>query len=188
MAVLRSITLVSAATYIEYALGLVVSIWIARTLGPADFGRYAFTLWLCGWLMTCSNHALTTSSTKFIAEADGAGAPGIASHIAHRLSGYQHLSTLVVVTLFVLLTALVRPDEWQQFLLPVTVYVVIAVAAKANYFMLVAIEKGQERFEPAAISTVLSGVIGIGLIGSATLIHAPVIDFIALFAVAWSST
>ena len=184
MAVLRSITLVSAATYVEYALGLVVSIWIARTLGPADFGRYAFTLWLCGWLMTCSNHALTTSSTKFIAEADGAGAPDIASHIAHRLSGYQHLSTLIVLALFVLMTAIIQPSEWQQFLLPVTVFVVIAVAAKANYFMLVAIEKGQERFEPAAISTVLTGVIGIGLIGSATLIHAPVIDFIALFAVA----
>ena len=184
LAVLRSITLVSAATYIEYALGLVVSIWIARTLGPADFGRYAFTLWLCGWLMTCSNHALTTSSTKFIAEADGAGRPDVASHIAHRLSQYQHLSTFVVMTLFVAATCVIRPAEWKQLLLPVTVLVVIAVAAKANYFMLVAIEKGQERFEPAVLSTVLTGVLGIGLIGAATLAHAPVIDFIALFAVA----
>lgn len=184
MAVLRSITMVSAATYIEYALGLVVSIWIARTLGPADFGRYAFTLWLCSWLITCSNHALTTSSTKFIAEADGAGSPELAAHIAHRLSRYQHLSTLLVIVLFVVATAIVQPDEWRQFLWPVTVYVVIAVAAKANYFMLVAIEKGQERFEPASFSTVVSGVLGIGLIGAAALAHAPVIDFIALFAVA----
>lgn len=184
MAVLRSITLVSAATYVEYALGLVVSIWIARTLGPADFGRYAFTLWLCGWLMTCSNHALTTSSTKFIAEADGAGRPDVASHIAHRLSRYQHLSTLIVLALFGFTTWIIQPQEWKQWLLPVTVLVMISVAAKANYFMLVAIEKGQERFEPGSYSTVLSGAIGVVLIGAATLVHAPVIDFIALFAVA----
>lgn len=182
--VLRSITMVSAATYIEYALGLVVSIWIARTLGPADFGRYAFVLWLCGWLMTCSNHALTTSSTKFIAEADGAGEPDVASHIAHRLTRYQHISTLIVLALFVVVAGIVRPNEWRPFLPQVMLFVIIAVAAKANYFMMVAVEKGQERFEPASLSTVLSGVFGIGLIGAATLAHAPLIDFIALFAVA----
>ena len=70
LAVLRSVTIVSVSTYIEFAIGFVVSVWIARALGPADFGRYAFTVWLCGWLIVCSNHALTTSSTKFIAEAD----------------------------------------------------------------------------------------------------------------------
>ena len=73
VAVLRSIGIVTVSTYIEYALGLLMSVWIARSLGPSDFGRYAFTVWLCGWLIVCSNHALTTSSTKFIAEADGMG-------------------------------------------------------------------------------------------------------------------
>ncbi|GAB2578924.1 oligosaccharide flippase family protein [Dyella jejuensis] len=184
MAVLRSVTLVSAATYVEYALGLVVSIWIARTLGPADFGRYAFTVWLCSWLMTCSNHALTTSSTKFIAEADGAGRPDIASHIAHRLSRYQHLSSFIVVLLFVAGTLVIRPVEWRQSLLPVTLLVIVAVVAKANYAMLVAIEKGQESFEPVSIATVLSGVIGVGLIGAATAVHAGMVTFFALFAVA----
>ena len=184
MAVLRSVTLVSASTYVEYALGLVVSIWIARTLGPADFGRYAFTVWLCSWLMTCSNHALTTSSTKFIAEADGAGRPDIASHIAHRLSRYQHLSSFIVVVLFVAATLIIRPNEWRQSLLPVMALVIVAVVAKANYAMLVAIEKGQESFEPVSIATVLSGVIGVGLIGAATAAHAGMVAFFALFAVA----
>ena len=68
IAVLRSVTIVSLSSYVEFALGLVVSIWIARALGPDDFGRYAFIVWLCSWLITCSNNALTTSSTKFIAE------------------------------------------------------------------------------------------------------------------------
>jgi O-antigen/teichoic acid export membrane protein len=184
LAVLRSVTIVSVSSYIEYALGLVVSIWIARALGPTDFGRYAFTVWLCGWLITCSNHALTTSSTKFIAEADGAGATRIASHIAHRLSQMQHLSSLIVMAIFLLAVFIIRPDEWQGFLLPVTALVVIATVAKANYGMLVAIEKGQEHFEPEAIAVVGAGVIGIVLVIGATLAHAGLLAFIALFAIA----
>lgn len=182
LAVLRSVTIVSVSTYIEYALGLVVSIWIARALGPADFGRYAFTVWLCGWLITCSNNALTTSSTKFIAEADGAGEPGIASHISHRLGQLQHASSFIVLALFVLATFIVRPTEWNQFLLPVTGLVVIAVAAKANYAMLVALEKGQEHFEPEAIATVVAGVIGVALVIGAATMHAGLLAFIAIFA------
>lgn len=184
MAVLRSVTLVSVATYVEYALGLVVSIWIARTLGPADFGRYAFTVWLCSWLMTCSNHALTTSSTKFIAEADGAGRPDLASHIAHRLSRYQNLSSLVVMLLFVAAIVVIRPVEWRQSLWPITGLVIVAVVSKANYAMLVAIEKGQESFEPVSIATVLAGAINVGLITAATVAHADMVAFFALFAVA----
>lgn len=182
--VLRSVTIVSVSTYIEYALGLVVSIWIARALGPADFGRYAFTIWLCGWLITCSNHALTTSSTKFIAEADGAGARSIAAHIAWRLGRVQTISSAVVIGLFLLGTWITRPTEWSDLWLPVTALVAVAVVAKANYAMLVAIAKGQERFEPEAIATVLAGLIGVVLIIAATWLHAGLLAFVALFAVA----
>ena len=183
LAVLRSVTIVSISTYIEYALGLIVSVWIARALGPADFGRYAFTVWLCGWLIVCSNNALTTSSTKFIAEANGAGAPDLASHIAHRLSQIQHVSSFVVIALFVLAACIAQPNEWGQFMLPVIGIIAVSVVAKANYAMLVAIEKGQERFEPEAIATVLTGVIGIALVIGAAMVHAGLLAFIAIFAI-----
>lgn len=184
LAVLRSVTIVSVSTYLEYALGLVISVWIARALGPADFGRYAFTIWLCGWLIVCSNNALTTSSIKFIAEVEGSGAMQTASHLSHRLSRMQHLSSLVVLLLFVLVSFVFRPTEWSALLVPVTALVIVAVAAKANFSMLVAIEKGQERFEPGAIATVIGGVIGIVLITAATLVHGGLLAYIAIFAVA----
>lgn len=184
MEVLRSVTIVSVATYIEYALGLVFSIWIARALGPTEFGRYAFTIWLCGWLIICSNHALTTSSTKFIAEAHGAGEPDVAAHISHRLIQYQHLSSFIVLALFVIATFIIRPTEWDHFLLPVTALVVIAVTAKAGYGMLAAVATGQERFEPEAIAAVLAGVLGLPLVIGAALLHQGVLTFIAIFALA----
>jgi O-antigen/teichoic acid export membrane protein len=182
-AVLRSVTIVSVSTYIEYALGLVVSVWIARALGPADFGRYAFIVWLCGWLILCSNNALTTSSTKFIAEACGAGARDLASHIAHRLSQIQHLSSFVVIALFISVAWITQPVEWDGFLLPIIGIIAISVVAKANYAMLVAIEKGQERFEPEAIATVLAGVFGVALVIGAALAHAGLLAFMAIFAI-----
>lgn len=184
IAVLRSVGIVTVSTYIEYALGLLMSVWIARSLGPADFGRYAFTIWLCGWLIVCSNHALTTSSTKFIAEADGMGDPGLASHLAARFSRIQHLSSFVVIALFVAIAWLFHPAEWDRSLLPVVALVVIAVVAKANYAMLVAIGKGQERFEPEAVATVVGGVVGMLLVLAAMVLHAGLVDFVALFAVA----
>jgi len=184
IAVLRSVGIVTVSTYIEYALGLLMSVWIARSLGPSDFGRYAFTVWLCGWLMVCSNHALTTSSTKFIAEADGMGDPALASHLAARFSRIQTISSIVVIGLFVLVGYLFQPSEWHGALLPIMGLVVVAVVAKANYAMLVAIGKGQERFEPEAVATVIGGIVGMLLVLAAMLLHADLVSFVALFAVA----
>ncbi|WP_430390374.1 oligosaccharide flippase family protein [Dyella sp. 20L07] len=183
-AILRSVTIVSVSSYIEFALGLLVSVWIARALGPSDFGRYAFTVWLCSWLIVCSNHALTTSSTKFIAEADGAGTTNVASHIAYWLDQVQHKSSFIVIALFLLALLVIQPEEWRAGLVPAAALVVIATVSKANYAMRVAIAKGQEHFEPEAIATVLAGVIGIGLVLVATFAHAGLLAFIGIFAVA----
>lgn len=183
MAALRSVALVSASTYVEYALGLFISVWIARALGPADFGRYAFTVWLCGWLMTFSNHALTTSSTKFIAEAYGADIPNIASHISYRLARNQAWSCAVVIGLFFVGVAIIRPKEWTGFILPITALVAIGVVAKANYSLWVAISKGQERFEPVSIATVISGVIMLTLVVLATVFQAGLLAFVGIFTI-----
>jgi len=184
LAVLRSVGIVTVSTYIEYALGLLMSVWIARALGPSEFGRYAFTVWLCGWLIVCSNHALTTSSTKFIAEADGMGQPALASHLAARFSRIQTWSSAAVIALFIVVAAAFRPSEWDASLLPIMALVVVAVVAKANYAMLVAIGKGQERFEPEAIATVVAGIVGMLLVLTAMLLRAGLVTFVALFAVA----
>ncbi|WP_266182505.1 oligosaccharide flippase family protein [Dyella humicola] len=183
LAVLRSVAIVSVSAYIEYGLGLLISVWVARALGPADFGRYAFTVWLCRWLIICSNHALTTSSMKFIAEADGAGREDIASHVASGLNRVQHVSLCLVLVAFALISFIVKPVEWRVFLGPMIVLSIVAVSARANYAMRVAISKGQEHFEPEAIATVLSGVLTVALVIAATVVHADLLAFIAIYAV-----
>ena len=69
IALLRNVAWVAMAGYIEAAVGLLAGVLIARTLGPTDYGHYAFAIWLCGVLIMAGNHGLPTSSIKFIAEA-----------------------------------------------------------------------------------------------------------------------
>lgn len=184
LALLRSVGIVTVSTYIEYALGLLMSVWVARALGPADFGRYAFTVWLCGWLIVCSNHALTTSSTKFIAEAEGMQRGDLAAFMSDYFARLQRKSSAAVVVLAGVAMALVQPPEWQGHAWQVVPLVVIAVVTKANYAMMVAVAKGYERFEPEAIATVAGGVLAALLCLGALVTNAGLVDFVALFTVA----
>jgi O-antigen/teichoic acid export membrane protein len=112
------------------------------------------------------------------------GDPRLASSLAARFSRIQGWSSLVVIGLFALVAVIFRPSEWDQSLLPIMLLVVVAVVAKANYAMLVAIGKGQERFEPEAVATVIGGVVGMLLVLGAMFAHAGLLSFVALFAVA----
>ena len=64
IALLRNVALVAMASYVESAVGLLAGVLIARTLGPTDYGHYAFGIWLCGALIMAGNNALPTSSSS----------------------------------------------------------------------------------------------------------------------------
>ena len=52
---------------------MVLSIALARKLGPDQYGSYAFALWLVGLGALLSNLGVSAASTKFISEYQGAG-------------------------------------------------------------------------------------------------------------------
>lgn len=52
---------------------LVLSVALARKLGPEQYGTYSFALWLVGLGALLSNMGISVASTKFIAEYQGAG-------------------------------------------------------------------------------------------------------------------
>ena len=61
----------SIGVYTEYILGMLVSILIARHLGPADFGIYSLVVWLVSCGVTLTNAGSTTTMIKFVAELRG---------------------------------------------------------------------------------------------------------------------
>jgi len=68
---LRNTLFSSVGVYTEYLLGMLVSILIARHLGPADFGIYSLVVWLVACGVTLTNAGTTTTTIKFVAELRG---------------------------------------------------------------------------------------------------------------------
>ena len=72
---LRAALQMTGSTYVIYAAGLVVSALIARSIGPEQFGRYSYLVWLAGVLILISNNGLTTSGIRFVSECLGRDSP-----------------------------------------------------------------------------------------------------------------
>lgn len=181
--ILRNAAISSLGIYTEYVLGLIVSIWIARSLGPTEFGHYAFIIWLCGWLMLASNHALPTSAIKFIAEARGSGGEELAHSVGHHMLQLQIMSSAIIVALFLVGVTIDSPDDWKGSVAIIAVLVAVAVYSKAGYTMLSSIAKGYEQFRPAAVSAFISGLVNVTLVGAWSLAHGTVRGYTAIFAV-----
>jgi O-antigen/teichoic acid export membrane protein len=185
LSVLRNTAIVSVAGYIETSIGLLVSIAIARALSPEDFGHYAFAVWLCGFAVSVSNHGLTTTSIKFLAELRGAGRRDTALHLAHRLMLYQRVSLLFVLAAFLLFAFVNPPEDWKQNLLGMTALGVIAIWGRAGYWMIGAIGKGFDRFEPENLAVVIAAVVNVSLVSVWAVIDGPAIGYFAIFSL-WS--
>jgi O-antigen/teichoic acid export membrane protein len=80
-ALMRAALLTTGSTYIAFVLGLLVSVLIARVLGPEDYGRYAYVVWLSGILIMLTNNGLNMTGTKFVSEALGREEPETAARI-----------------------------------------------------------------------------------------------------------
>ncbi len=183
MSVLRNVAMLSLSSYAELAFGLILGVVIARSLGSAEFGNYAFAVWLCGTLITLSNNAMTMSSIKFIAEARGAGRDDVAAAITARLFRWQIISSTCVTLVFSVVLWVHTPPEWEQsvaLMLPLTL---LGTWARAGYMMMAAIGKGNERFEVESVSLVLSALANVVLVSILALLGGSLVSFFAVYAV-----
>jgi O-antigen/teichoic acid export membrane protein len=183
IALLRNVALVAMAGYVEAAVGLAVGVMIARTLGPAAYGHYAFAIWRCGMLVMVGNNAMPTSSIKFIAEARGSDRPDTAAALAHRLALLQTASSAVVLTIFVAFMLYKPIDEWYRNLPLMLGITVVAVWARAGFWMRGAVGKGFERFKPEAVALMCTAVLNVGLVGLLAWNHGTVLQFFAVYAI-----
>lgn len=182
-AFLRNAAVSSLGTYGEYILGLFASVWIARSLGPTDFGHYAFIIWLCGWLMLASNNALPMSVIKFVAEARGAENSTLAQSIANRMLRLQVISSIVVVGCFLVAIGFDRPNDWEGSAVAIAVLVSLAVITKSGYTMLAAIGKGYEQFKPEALAALVAGFLNVILVYVWSTQHGTVLGYLVIFAI-----
>ena len=141
---LKAAAVMTLSTYVTVALGLIVSALLARQLGPDEYGRYAYVLWMVGLLVTFGNHGIPLTASRFISEALGAGRTSDASSLYGWLQRAQWLSLAVVCALFLALFPLFEAAGWEgdtrTFLavtlacfLPKSVYQFHTSAAKGHW-------------------------------------------------------
>lgn len=183
MALLGNVAVVAAAGYFEAAIGLLAGVMIARTLGPDDYGHYAFSIWMCGALILACNNAFPTSSIKFVAEARGAGRLDLAGALMHRLARLQLASTALVLGVFSI-AMLVRPlSDWRDSMPLMLCIAVVAVWARAGFWMLGAVGKGFEQFVPENLALGITAVLNLLLVAVLAWRGASLAQFFAVYAV-----
>lgn len=184
-AALRGALMITGSTYFVYGSGLLASALIARAIGPDDFGRYAYIVWLAGLLGTIANNGLTTCGIRFVSECIGRGAPDDAARVHGWLLRQQVAWIVGVAVVYVLLLPWATRDGWQsQHLAAFTAIALVAMAGKSAWIFLISIGKGYGRFDIEAWSTIWVSLLNLGAVGVLLLLDAPLMAYLALFAVA----
>jgi O-antigen/teichoic acid export membrane protein len=78
---------------------MVVAILVARYLGPADMGRYAFLMWLIDLIVTALCTGLPTTLTRYTAEALAGDQPWIAGVLLRAIARWQFAASLAASAL-----------------------------------------------------------------------------------------
>ncbi len=175
------VLIVTVATYLTYAIGLLSNAIVARGLAPADFGRYSYVVWLCGWLVLLINNGLTTSSIRFVAEALGAGSLHNAQRTHSYLRRISRYSELIVLSVFLVVVWIIRPAEWRQSIPVFVAVVAISALAKSRYLLDISVAKGYGQFKVEAYSTVSIGLLTMISWSVLYLLHMPLNAYVIAF-------
>jgi len=181
-ATLKAAALIAASTYVTTGLGLLVSVVVARSLGPAEYGQYAYLLWLSALLVTFGNNGLSVSGIRFISEALGRQQPQDASGIHGWLKRWQWLSLALVISGFLIATLLWPPGGWHQPVWILGAVLAISVITKAAFQFDISVAKGYSQFGIESWSIMIMSLIytcGVLLLG---WLHASLVTFAWFFA------
>jgi O-antigen/teichoic acid export membrane protein len=154
---LSSALLMTGATYINYGTGILVSLIIARQLGPALYGQYAYLIWLSGLLVAMFNHGIATTAITYISERLGGQDADGAAAVHGWLKRQRKYSIALVSIVFLLALPWIKPAGWQSQLALFVCLALVSAVAKSAYIFAISVAKGYGHFSlEAIISNVLS--------------------------------
>jgi O-antigen/teichoic acid export membrane protein len=181
---IRNTLFSSVGIYTEYLLGMVVSILIARHLGPSDFGTYSLVVWLIACGVTVTNAGTTTTMIKFVAELRGSQNEELLASLMGYLRRAQSLFLLALLavggTVFLLSADTLAPGFNRYAMCGLLVFCVVL---RSNYMLNIAVAKGFERFGATATIALYAAPVNLVLVAAAELLHGPVEAFLAVFAI-----
>lgn len=169
--VVRNLLVANSSNYVEYFFGLLVSMLIARSLGPSEFGTYVFLIWLVSIAVAFANEGLSLSVTKHIAEVRKDKDQPDPSTIIHYFE-HNHRNRILIVMGPLALAAFLN-SHWSEYGYQFGAFVTVALAVcfyfRARHMLRVSTFKGQEKFWGVAIGPFM--VTPINLISTLVLFY-----------------
>jgi O-antigen/teichoic acid export membrane protein len=182
-AALRAALQMTGSTYVTYATGLIASVLVARSIGPADFGRYSYLIWLTSILMVVANNGLTTSGIRFVSESLGRGSIADARNVHGWLRYRSYACMALVVVGYGLTAPFFRPSGWDvtdlYFLAGI---VLVSALSKSQFLFGISIAKGYGRFDIEALASTAISILNVLAIVVLASMHASLVAYLILFA------
>lgn len=180
-ATLRAALMATGSAYISYALGLVVSVLIARKLGPAQYGQYAYVVWLTGLLIMLANHGLNVTGIKFISESMGKDEPEEARRIHGWLRHKQIWSLALVGLGAAAIVPLAQPADWKGPMWLLIGLVTASFGFKALSMFNTSLAKGHGAFVVESATNVVATVFNAAMAVVLALLDAPLLAYLLSF-------
>lgn len=171
----------TVASLASYAGGMVISILIARSLGPAEYGQYAYAVWLTGLMAILGVSGFNNSAMRFISEYVGRDQVATSLAIHQRLRRQALLAVAGSTVLLVLAWQWVRPQGAESISTMLLLISLVAFTTKAMFMFESAAAKGYGRFwvEPACLASLaFVNVLGVSVLWH---FHASLASFLVWF-------
>ena len=164
---------------------LLLSIALARKLGPEQYGSYSFALWLVGLGALLSNMGISVASTKFISEYQGAGDQrGLLWVVRATLRSRALVAVAVAVALVPISMLLVRDDPGSS----VRFYPLLISLALVPYALHQAFQgilKGFQRYDYSALALSVGLLLKAFVAVALVWLGYGILHLLALEVVAW---
>ena len=178
---LRDLMYSSANVYAEFILGLVVSILIARALGPEEYGIYTFVVWLASLGIMTVNAGVAIGAIKFFSELTGKKQNAFIAPLHKYFSKVQITKASVLVLIVAIVAAffpgvLLDPEHAKLlwFLVPVILF-------KSYHMYQIGLIKGLQEFRYLAIIALTVAPLNLGLVALVMYLNPTVSGFFAAF-------
>ena len=182
VATAKAALLMTGSTYVSFFFGLIVSAVVARSIGPADFGRYAYVVWISGILVQFANNGLNTTGIRFISENLGRNDRQTASDVHGWLLCRQYVCLAIASVGFLAGMPWMLPSGWNAHIALFGGVVLVSLISKALYLFDVSVAKGYGEYSVEAVSNTSITAVNLMLALVLYAFDAPLASYLALFA------
>jgi O-antigen/teichoic acid export membrane protein len=184
---LKAAVQITSFTYVTTALGLLVSVVVARALDPHDYGQFAYMVWLSGLLITIGNNGLGITGIRFISESLGRQDPATANRVHAWLRRGQQVSLVATTAIAFACLWLMPPAGWEQPMWILLGCLAVSVLGKGMFLFDASVAKGHNLYAiEAKVNMVMTCVYMLGSLLLAWA-QASMVAFAAFFAVVSAS-